>query len=93
MARTKVLPAPWDWIKEMRELAGISKNGMARRLEIQERAYRRWEQEPGVQPRFEHLARFCEITGADIRLGVRVIYGVTIPGYLNSPVDVLAGVA
>jgi transcriptional regulator with XRE-family HTH domain len=93
MARTKAPPVPWDWVREWRERAEISKNGMARRLDIQERAYRRWERPPGVRPRFEHLAHFCEITGADLRQAVQVLYGVTIPGYLNRPMDVLVGAA
>lgn len=93
MGRAKAPPAPWDWIAQAREDAGISKTRMARLLDIQDRAYRRWEREPGAEPKLEHFMRFCEITGADWRTGAELVYGVTIPGLLNSPFDVLEPVA
>ena len=83
----------WEWIAKARIEAGISKNGMARRLNMQERAYRRWEREPGVQPPLQHLETFCTITDADLREAIEIVYGVTIPGLSTSPLDLLAPVA
>jgi transcriptional regulator with XRE-family HTH domain len=91
MGRTA--PKPWEWIAQARTKAGISKSRMARLLDIQDRAYRRWEQAPGVRPEVIHLERFCTVTGSDLKRGIEIVYGVTIPGYLNRPIDVLAGVA